>query len=78
MLPGFTATDRLRALGESIAERTGKTYEDVEAGWLATVPEGRLADPTEPAELIAFLASPAGAYIRGQSIAVDGGRLRSI
>jgi len=78
VLPGFTATDRLRALGESVAARTGKTYEDVETGWLATVPEGRLADPTEPAELIAFLASPAGAYIRGQSIAVDGGRLRSI
>jgi len=28
--------------------------------------------------LAAFLASPAGAYVRGQSIAVDGGRLNSI
>jgi 3-oxoacyl-[acyl-carrier protein] reductase len=78
VLPGFTATERLRSLGESIAERTGKTYEEVEAGWLASVPEGRLADPAETAELIAFLASPRAAYIRGQSIAVDGGRLRSI
>ena len=27
---------------------------------------------------IAFLASPAAAYINGQSIAVDGGRMQSI
>jgi 3-oxoacyl-[acyl-carrier protein] reductase len=78
VLPGFTATERLRSLGESVADRTGRTYEDVEAGWLAAVPERRLADPAETAELIAFLASPAAGYIRGQSIAVDGGRLRSI
>ncbi|MEN8148658.1 MAG: SDR family oxidoreductase [Planctomycetota bacterium] len=78
ILPGFTATDRLRTLGDSIADRTGKSYEDVEAGWRAMIPEGRLADPAETAELIAFLASPAASYIRGQSIAVDGGRLRSI
>jgi len=78
VLPGYTATDRLRSLGESIAERGDRSYEEVEAGWLATVPEGRLVDPAETAELIAFLASPAAACIRGQSIAVDGGRLRSI
>ena len=57
VLPGFTATDRLHSLGESVAERTGKTYEDVEAGWLAMIPEGRLANPEETAELIVFLAS---------------------
>ena len=34
--------------------------------------------PEEIAAMAAFLASPAGAYVRGQSIAVDGGRLRGI
>ena len=41
-------------------------------------PEGRLGRPEELAGAIAFLVSPAGAYIRGQSLAVDGGRLNSI
>ena len=77
VLPGFTATDRLRALGESIAGRTGRSYEEVERGWLDQIPEGRLADPGELASVIAFLVSPAASYVRGQSIAVDVGRMRS-
>lgn len=78
VLPGYTATERLRSLGESIAQRTGRSYEDVEDAWLAAVPEGRLAEPGETAAAIAFLASPMAGYIRGQSLAVDGGRLHSI
>lgn len=37
------------------------------------IPVGRLGDPFEVAELIAFLASDSAAYINGQCIAVDGG-----
>lgn len=78
LLPGFTATDRLDSLKSTVAGRQGISEENVEANWLATVPEGRLGDPRELAALAAFLASPAGAFVRGQSIAVDGGRLNSI
>jgi len=78
VLPGFTDTERLSSLGASAAERLGTTTDDVRAGWIAQIPEGRLARPEETAEAIAFLASPAAAYIRGHSIPVDGGRLRSI
>lgn len=78
VLPGFTDTERLGSLGEDTASRTGTTLEAVRAGWIAQIPEGRLARPEETAEAIAFLASPAAAYIRGHSIPVDGGRLRSI
>lgn len=78
VLPGFTDTDRLTELAEGRAAREGVTPDDVRAAWLSQVPEGRLARPEETAATIAFLASPAAAYIRGQSIAVDGGRLRSI
>jgi len=78
VLPGYTDTERLGSLGESIADRTGKTLEDVRAGWVANVPEGRLGRPEEVAAAVAFLASPEAGYIRGQSLAVDGGRMKSI
>lgn len=78
VLPGFTDTPRLASLGQARAAREGIDTESVRAAWVAQIPEGRLARPEETAATIAFLASPAAAYLRGQSIAVDGGRLRSI
>lgn len=78
VLPGFTDTERLGSLGEATAARLGKSTDDVRADWIAQIPEGRLARPEETAEAIAFLVSPAAAYIRGHSIPVDGGRLKSI
>ena len=78
VLPGFTDTERLSSLKAAVAGRTGSTEDAVYAGWLARVPEGRLGRPEELAGAIAFLVSPAGAYIRGQSLAVDGGRLNTI
>jgi 3-oxoacyl-[acyl-carrier protein] reductase len=78
VLPGFTDTPRLSSLGEARAAREGTDLDAVRAAWVAQVPEGRLARPEETAATIAFLASPAAGYLRGQSIAVDGGRLRSI
>ena len=78
VLPGFTDTPRLASLGQARAAREGSDVEQVRAAWVAQIPEGRLARPEETAATIAFLASPAAAYLRGQSIAVDGGRLRSI
>jgi citronellol/citronellal dehydrogenase len=37
------------------------------------VPLGRLGEPREVGETIAFLATDAGAYITGTSVVVDGG-----
>lgn len=78
VLPGFTATDRLSSLKDQVAERRSVQPGQVEAEWLASVPEGRLGRPEEVAALAAFLCTPAAAYVRGQSIAADGGRLNSI
>jgi NAD(P)-dependent dehydrogenase (short-subunit alcohol dehydrogenase family) len=37
------------------------------------IPAGRKGDPRELAAAVVFLASPAGGYVTGQTIAVDGG-----
>jgi len=78
VLPGFTDTDRLGSLAASIQERTGKSLDEVQSGWLNQVPIERLIDPLETASALTFLALPASGGIRGVSLAVDGGRLRSI
>ncbi|MBN1336363.1 MAG: SDR family oxidoreductase [Deltaproteobacteria bacterium] len=75
VLPGYTATERLHALAASTGQSAGLPLETVEAAWAASVPERRLGDPDEIGAVIAFLASPAASYVRGQSLAVDGGRL---
>ena len=78
VLPGYTRTRRLEQILADRSAATGKSREEVAQAMLATVPAGRFADAEEPANLIAFLCSPAAAYINGQSIAVDGGRMQSI
>ncbi len=78
VLPGFTATDRLFLLRDTLAERGGKTPAAIEAEWRRTIPEGRLAAAEEVGEVIAFLCSEAASYVRGQSLAVDGGRMQRI
>src|SRR5690606_38204295 len=65
VLPGYTRTDRQEELAQATAERTGRRAEDVLAEWAAAVPIGRLAEPQEIAEVVAFLCTPAASYLTG-------------
>ena len=78
VLPGFTDTERLTELKETLSKQKGISEEEVENSWLSTVPEGRLASPSELGQVVAFLSSPAASFVRGTSIPVDGGRTGSI
>lgn len=60
--PGFIATDMTGALTDAQKEAI-----------LRTIPLGVLGDPGDVATLVAYLASPAGRYITGQVIGVNGG-----
>jgi NAD(P)-dependent dehydrogenase (short-subunit alcohol dehydrogenase family) len=61
--PGFFETDMTR---------TGMSASNREF-WLKYCPLGRLGELPEIAELVVFLASPAGGYINGQELRVNGG-----
>ena len=78
VLPGFTDTDRLESLADSIHEKTGRSKDDIRDTWMSQVPIGRLIDPMETASAITFLCLPQSGGVRGVSLAVDGGRMRSI
>ncbi len=78
VLPGRIATSRIKFLDEAKAKREGRTLEDVEAENLVAIPVGRLGDPEEYGDVVAFLASERAAYITGSVVRVDGGMIPSI
>lgn len=78
VLPGYIRTERLRSLMNSSATSSQTSVEDVEEKWKTTIPMGRIGEPREMAEAIAFLASPAASYITGINLPVDGGRTPSL
>jgi len=75
VLPGATATERLRSLIRSKAREAGVTEDEVERQMKSEIPTGRFAGPEEIAAAAGFLATPAAGYITGVSLPVDGGRI---
>ena len=76
---GVTVNDI--ATGRFATDRLASNWggrEQMEEGAVQGVPAGRLGDPAEYGDLVAFLASDRAAYITGNSIAIDGGLLRSV
>ncbi len=74
VLPGATQTGRLESIIENKAQKSSKSIEDVQQEMKAEIPAGHFGQPEDPAAAVAFLASPAAAYITGINLPVDGGR----
>jgi enoyl-[acyl-carrier protein] reductase III len=70
VMPGFVTTDSARMWADTSHPGGWEAFDRAGA---ARIPAGRMAAPEEIAEIIAFLCSPAGRYIRGQNLIVDGG-----
>jgi NAD(P)-dependent dehydrogenase (short-subunit alcohol dehydrogenase family) len=71
--PGYTRTAIIERAIETIAARTGRDAVQAEAVFTGTNPQGRLVDPEEVADAVAWLASPAARSINGIALSVSGG-----
>lgn len=78
VLPGYTLTERQDELANAAAARTGRTREEIIAGWIGNTPAGRMAEPDEIGAMVGFLCSPEASYVTGQAVTVDGGYVRSL
>lgn len=78
VLPGYTRTGRLASLLASKASSSSRSEADIAHDLIETIPARRFGEPEEVAAVIAFLCTPAAAYVNGVSIAVDGGRTRAL
>jgi NAD(P)-dependent dehydrogenase (short-subunit alcohol dehydrogenase family) len=67
--PGFVVTP----MHEQALEASGGATPETVAAVEAMVPLGRRAEPEEIGEAVAWLCSPAAAYVTGEVITVDGG-----
>jgi NAD(P)-dependent dehydrogenase (short-subunit alcohol dehydrogenase family) len=73
VLPGIVDTPMQDKVIDGLAELRGIPAQRIAEQRLGAVPQGRTVAPAEFAESIVALLGPAGSYVTGQAIAVDGG-----
>ena len=77
VMPGAHETPRIEQLVESAVERGEyDSYEEGIAEW-ADAPLGRVGQPEELGDVVAYLSSPRASYVTGVAMPVDGGSSRS-
>lgn len=77
-LPGAHETPRIRDVLEASVERGEfDSYEEARAARGDRLPLGRIGDPMEFGDTVAYLSSERAGYITGVALQIGGGRIRS-
>jgi 3-oxoacyl-[acyl-carrier protein] reductase len=76
--PGWTLTQRVEELAKTHAKISGKAPGEIVKEWESSIPLKRLAQPSEIADTVVFLASERASYITGAVIQVDGGYTKGL
>ncbi len=71
--PGPIWSDKLDSFYHGLAEKTGRTYDDILQVYTKNLPLGKIPQPDEVAQPIVFLATDWAAGITGQSLDASGG-----
>jgi NAD(P)-dependent dehydrogenase (short-subunit alcohol dehydrogenase family) len=73
--PGYTDTQLVREAAAKISAVTGRKLEEALQAMTKSNPQGRLIQPDEVANAVAWLCLPGSDSVTGQSIVVAGGEL---
>ncbi len=76
--PAATRTPHQDTLVRQTMAITGRTEEQVRAASIARVPLGRIGEPEDIANMVAFLCSEKASFVNGALIEVDGGASRAL
>ena len=78
VVAGPVATEQFTSRLEREAELQDVSSGELLEQTLATIPMGRLGQPVEVGDLVAFLASDRAGFVTGASVVVDGGMFRGL
>lgn len=73
--PGYTETDIVRDAVANIVAKTGRSEAEAREELTRRNPQGRLVQPDEVADAVAWLCGPGAQAMTGQAIAVAGGEV---
>ena len=76
--PGTVRTDRFHTRLGNFAKEHGLSLAAAEPAWVSYEGITRVGEPQDIAELVAFIVSPAGRFLQGALIDMDGGATKTI
>jgi NAD(P)-dependent dehydrogenase (short-subunit alcohol dehydrogenase family) len=76
--PGSVDTPMLRRSARLFSDGSEAGMVQTMDGWGRSHPLGRVAQASEVAEVVGFLASPRGSFVTGEDVRVDGGLLAGL